>query len=291
MGACKHISHNFSLDKSWMDEFVGEYGFVVSEFNGSIYFQDDENTVKMHHFCEVLKGKFSVLLSNMTIFDNVVFTRRGLDNNTLIVYHDFSNDSNLHTVGGNKYEVGANSDLNFGLIDNRIKTSYQAKLNNHVYSLRLIIDKTFLLESLDKRFDYKYLFDSIEKEGTITYYGSISNVVRLSIQGLNNIDFNAIEFEYHLKSVALKVFHDLLFRFNTMGFLNNSGVSFVDIDSLEISKSFLHSLKGYEFPGLNKLASLSNMSVSSFKTKFKILYGCSPALYFKRMSSGDLCNV
>lgn len=272
------FKHTYSLSPDWQQKFVDELGCTITD-NKIMHFPKEilDGAV---YFIEI-SPDVSVEVVDVILQKPMRFTREKSEEEFWIVYYDLSDSYNNHMVNDVKHTIGYASKLGFGIVDNQISSSYDAKVGDRGYSLRLFIRKEavkafFKKEKIEK--DFKKIFDSNKKK--IFFYGHIDSRSKVVLHDLKQCNMNSFNYEFLLKNAAytiLAYFYERLREDSS----NMKSLFEKDVAAIMKSQDFLLSDLLIPFPGIPLLAEIANMSVSKFVKLYKNIYGKSPALFFK----------
>lgn len=272
------FKHTYTLTPHWRQKYVDELGCTIT----------DENV--MHFPKEVVDGTLyfteispdiSVVVIDAVLQKEMRFTRLKSEEEFWIIYYDLSDSFNSHVVNDAKHRIGYTSKLGFGIVDSQISSSYDAKVGDRAYSLRLFIKKEtvkafFEKEKIEKKF--KFFFDNNKKK--IFFYGHIDSRSKVVLHDLKQHNMEDFNYEFLLKNATYNL---LAYFYERLRDDSSTMRSLLEKDVAAVMKSqnFLLADLLMPFPGIIRLAEIANMSVSKFTSLYKNIYGKSPALFFK----------
>ncbi|WP_306353855.1 helix-turn-helix transcriptional regulator [Flavobacterium sp. '19STA2R22 D10 B1'] len=274
-----NFSHVFSLKPDWQHQLVEGLGCTLKD-NKFLYLPE-ELGVGSSCFLEVLPNDLSVLIIDQTLKKSISFTRESVDEDYWIIYYDLSDECCDHIVDNYSYKVGYQTKLGFGIVDCGVSSSYLAKVDERMYSLRIFIRKS-LLKSFFPDICCEALFNSIfnNRENKMFFYGHIDSRSKVLLYQLKQRKIEEPYYEFLLKSTTL----------NLLGCLVSRMTSFVPITTKHLDKDIEKMLKSQKhllsdlssvFPGIDVLAGIAGMSVSKYKRMYKSIYKTSPGIFFK----------
>ncbi len=275
----KDFNHTFSFSTDWRKKFLDELGGYIESDQRIMSFKPPIAEGETF-FMEIAPG-FAVLLIDAVLNIPLRLVRLPSEGDFWIIYYDLSDDINRHTVNKSNFEVGDSSKFGLGVIDSRIVSSYNIEMGNHLYSLRLFIDKKLMKTYLNKSKlteEFKDVFDRRKKK--IFFYKNIDSRSKVALFNLKQQRINDFYFEFEIKSSAYQLLGYFLERINVE--VAAKMIYEKDAEALEKSQDFLISQLYLSFPGIEKLATKANMSASKYNKAYKAMYGSSPATFFKQ---------
>lgn len=271
------FQHTYSLIPEWQQKFVDYLGGVIE--GDKMQFSSDLISGTTC-FLEV-NPDVSVIIIDSTLKKPLRFTRIPYDSDDFwIINYDLSDSFSKHIVDQVNHKTGYKSKLNFAIIDNKIRSTYIATVNQRIYALRLFIRKsylrTFFTESEFEK-DFKDVFD--DKKNKMFFYGHIDSRSKLILYNLKQQSIDSPNFKFLLKGTAYDLLGYLIERLNIK---MPSGIYFEkDIDAVMRSQEHLLSNLLIPFPGMQSLADIANMSLTKYGKLYNNIFGMSPSLFFK----------
>ncbi|MCD0476332.1 helix-turn-helix transcriptional regulator [Flavobacterium sp. EDS] len=272
------FEHTYSLKPYWQQKYVDELGCTIT--NEKVMHFPKEIVDGTLYFTEI-SPDVSVVVIDAILQKEMRFTRLKSEEEFWIIYYDLSDNFNSHVVNDVKHRIGYTSKLGFGIVDSQISSSYDAKVGDRAYSLRLFIKKDavkafFEKEKIEKGF--KNIFDNNKKK--LFFYGHIDSRSKVLLHDLKQYNMESFNYEFLLKNATYTL---LGYFYERLRDDSSTMKSLFEKDVVAVMKSqdFLLSDLLIPFPGIIKLAEIANMSVSKFSSLYKNIYGKSPALFFK----------
>lgn len=277
-GLSSEFKHIYSLEPDWLQKFVDDLGCTIIN-NRIMHFPKD--TADGTAYFIKISSDVSVFVFDMVLHKLMRLTREKTDEEFWIIYYDLSDSFSNHVVNDVKHSIGYDSKLGFGIVDNQIGSSYDAKVGARVYSLRLFIRKTavkafFKKEKIEK--NYKKIFDTNKKN--VFFYGHIDSRSKVVLYDLKQYNMDSYNYEFILKNVSYNLLTYFYERLRDDSY-NMESLLEKDVDAVMKCQEFLLSDLLKPFPGILMLAEIANMSASKFTNVYKNMYGKSPALFFK----------
>lgn len=289
--------YHYTLGPEWQQQIVDGIGATLKDnkiltMPGNIA---DGGSI----FLEVTPG-LSVLLLDMTFKVPVAITRIPTDHNYYMVYFDIGDEITTHIIGNTVHKAGYHAKLGMGFMDCSMKGVIMPPIGKRSYSLRLFIDKGHLKELAASTRDLEtnnLLFD--ESKNTLLFYSHIDSRSKILLSQLKEDDLTSPSFELKLKSTALYLLGYLVERASRFEPIINK-LSNQDIDRIFLTSEYLMANLLSEFPGLQKMADMAEMSVSKYKGLFKKILKDSPNQFFlneklllaqQLLSSGNFSSV
>ncbi|MCV9931570.1 AraC family transcriptional regulator [Flavobacterium sp. LS1R47] len=271
------FKHIYSLTPEWRQDFINYLGGTIVD--EKMYFSEKWSRGSSF-FLEILPD-VSVIIIDTIVNRPILLTRMASDDDFWIVYYDLSDSFSKHIVEDVNHKIGYKSKLNFGIVDNKIGSSYLATVGERFYSLRLLIRKSYIKTFFtDAEFekDFKDVFD--DKKKKMFFYGHIDSRSKVILHSLKQNKIDDPNYEFILKGAAFTLLGYLIER------LNSKMPSMVahlekDIEAVMLSQQHLLSNLLVPFPGIELLANNANMSSTKYRTLYNTIFGVSPALYFK----------
>lgn len=271
------FKHIYSLTSEWRQEFIDHLGGKIVEER--MYFSE-ELASGSSCFLEILPD-VSVVIVDSVLNRPMRFTRLPSEDDFWIVYYDLSDNFSKHTVEDINHKIGYKSKLNFGIVDNKISSSYLANVGERFYSLRLLIRKSYIKTFFsDAEFDqdFKDVFDDNKKK--MFFYGHIDSRSKVILHSLKQNNIDDPNYEFVLKGAAFTLLGYLVERLNSK--MPGMGTHMEkDIEAVMLSQKYLLSNLSIPFPGIEFLANKANMSSTKFRTLYNTIFGMSPVQYFK----------
>ncbi|MCP1994674.1 helix-turn-helix transcriptional regulator [Flavobacterium sp. HSC-61S13] len=272
------FKHTFSLSPQWRQKFVDELGATILN-NPSIMEFDKKMASGNCFFTEIIPG-LSVLLIDAVINTPIEFTRLASEDDFWIIYFDLSDTLNKHRINKHNFEIGDRSKFGLGVLDSHISSTYVADEHSCIYSLRIFIDKKLVAESLKKidlNQQFKGVFDRNKKK--VFFYKHIDSRSKIELFSLKKQSIKGPNYDLKIKST---VYNLLAYFFERASEVSTAKVTYEkDVEAINRSQDFLISNLYHPFPGIDELSRIANMSASKYNKLYKIIYGMSPASYFK----------
>ncbi|KIA92683.1 MULTISPECIES: helix-turn-helix domain-containing protein [unclassified Flavobacterium] len=271
------FKHIYSLTPEWRQKFVDYLGGAI--VNQTMYFSP-ETASGSSYFLEI-SPDVSVVTIDSVLNRPIRFTRLPSEDDFWIVYYDLSDSYSKHIVEDVNHKIGYKSKLNFGIVDNKIGSSYLATVGDRFYSLRLFIRKSYIKTFFcDGEFeqDFKDVFD--DKKKKMFFYGHIDSRSKVILHSLKQKNINSSNYEFILKGAVFTLLGYLIERLNSK--MPSAGSHLEkDIAAVMLSQQHLLSNLLFPFPGIEFLANSANMSPTKYRTLYNTIFGTSPALFFK----------
>jgi AraC-like DNA-binding protein len=289
--------YHYTLGPEWQQQIVAQFGAILTD--NKVMIMPEGIASGGSIFLEVLPG-LSVLLLDMTFHVPVAMIRIPTDHNYYMVYFDIGDEITTHIVEDSIHKAGYHSKLGMSFMDANSKGTIMPPVGERSYSLRLFIEKEYLKElgaSTRELSVNNQLFD--ETKNTLFFYSHIDSRSKVLLNNLKEQSFTNPSFELKLKSTALYLLGYLVERVSRFEPIINK-LSQQDIDNVLKTSQYLLDHLLDEFPGLQKMADLSGMSVSKYKILFKKILKESPNNFFlneklllaqKLLQSGDFTSV
>lgn len=270
--------YHYTLGPEWLDQLIIGLGASV----------EDNKLIKLPKniaagsamFLQVIPG-LSVLLMDMTFHLPVAMCRSAKEENMYMAYYDMGQEITTHLLYGQAHRVGYNSSLGLAFMDGNIPGTIMPPVGERSYSLRLLIDKTFLKKiagpNQTEEINAK-LFDG--SKNTLFFYSHIDSRSKVLLNRLNCYSSENISFEYHLKSTALQLLAYLVERAARFEPIINK-LSEHDLKAVSLTADYLLKNLLSEFPGLGQLAEMAGMSLSKYKVLFKKIFKETPNTFFQ----------
>jgi AraC-like DNA-binding protein len=271
------FKHVYSLTPEWRQEFINYFeGRIIDE---KMYFSEKWSNGATC-FLEILPD-VSVVIIDTILNKPIRFTRIPSEDDFWIVYYDLSDSYSKHIVEDVNHKIGYKSKLNFGIVDNKIGSSYLATVGERFYSLRLFIRKSYIKTFFcDAEFvqDFKDVFD--DEKLKMFFYGHIDSRSKVILHSLKQNKIDNPNYEFVLKGVAFTLLGYLIERLSSK--MPSMGVHLEkDIEAVMVSQQYLLSNLLVPFPGIESLAKSANMSSTKYRTLYNTIFDMSPALFFK----------
>lgn len=269
--------YHYTLGPEWQQQIVAGIGATL--IDNKILTMPEHIADGGSIFLEVTPG-LSVLLLDMTFKVPVAITRVPTDHNYYMVYFDIGDEITTHIIGNTVHKAGYHAKLGMGFMDCSMKGVLMPPVGKRSYSLRLLIEKSHLKELAASTRDLEtnnLLFD--ETKNTLFFYSHIDSRSKILLSQLKENDFHSPSFELKLKSTALYLLGYLLERASRFEPIINK-LSTQDIDRIFLTSEYLMANLLSEFPGLQKMADMAEMSVSKYKGLFKKILKDSPNQFF-----------
>lgn len=272
------FKHTFSLSPGWRQKFVDELSAKILD-NQKIMEFDKTMATGYCYFTEIIPG-LSVLLIDTVINAPIEFTRLASVDDFWIIYFDLSDNLNKHKIYKYNFEIGDRSNFGLGVIDSHISSTYFADEDSRIYSLRIFIDKKLVeqrLKNCDLNEQFKGVFNRNKKK--IFFYKHIDSRSKIELFTLKKQFVKDPNYELKIKST---VYNLLAYFFERASEVSTAKVTYEkDIEAINRSQEFLISNLYHPFPGIEDLSRIANMSASKYNKLYKLIYGMSPASYFK----------
>lgn len=272
------FKHTFSLSPQWRQKFVDELDAKILEDHRIMAF-DEKMASGYCYFTEIIPG-LSVLLIDAVINAPIEFTRLSSEDDFWIIYFHLSDSLNKHRIYQHNFEIGDHSKFGLGVIDSHISSTYCAGEQSSIYSLRIFIDKKLAAESLkniELHEQFKGVFNRNKKK--IFFYKHIDSRSKIELFTLKKQSINDANYELKIKST---VYNLLAYFFERVSEVSTTKVTYEkDVEAINRSQEFLISNLYQPFPGIDELSRIANMSASKYNKLYKLIYGMSPASYFK----------
>lgn len=269
--------YHYTLGPEWQQQIVNGIGATLTD--NKILTMPENIADGGSIFLEVTPG-LSVLLLDMTFKVPVAITRVPTDHPYYMVYFDMGDEITTHIIGNTVHKAGYHSKLGMGFMDSGTKGVIMPPIGQRSYSLRLFIEKTYLKELAATTRDLEtnnLLFD--ESKNTLFFYSHIDSRSKVLLSQLKEYDFHSPSFELKLRSTALYLLGYLVERASRFEPIINK-LSSQDIDRIFLTSQYLMDHLLSEFPGLQKMADMAEMSVSKYKGLFKKMLKDSPNQFF-----------
>ncbi|MBB2149043.1 helix-turn-helix transcriptional regulator [Pedobacter gandavensis] len=269
--------YHYTLGPEWQQQIVDAIGATLTD--NKILTMPENIAHGGSIFLEVTPG-LSVLLLDMTFKVPVAITRIPTDHQYYMVYFDIGDEITTHIIGNAVHRAGYHAKLGMGFMDCNTKGIIMPPVEQRSYSLRLFIQKDYLKELAASTRDLEtnnLLFD--ESKNTLFFYSHIDSRSKILLSQLKEIDFNAASFDLKLKSTALYLLGYLVERASRFEPIINK-LSDHDIEQIFKTSEYLLANLLEEFPGLQKMAEMAEMSVSKYKGLFKKILKDSPNQFF-----------
>ncbi|MCX2451610.1 AraC family transcriptional regulator [Pedobacter sp. PLR] len=289
--------YHYTLGPEWQHQIVDGIGATLKD--NKILTMPENIADGGSIFLEVTPG-LSVLLLDMTFKVPVAITRVPTDQNYYMVYFDIGDEITTHIIGNTVHKAGYHAKLGMGFMDCSMKGVIMPPVGQRSYSLRLFIEKGHMKELAASTRDLEtnnLLFD--ESKNTLLFYSHIDSRSKILLSQLKENDFISPSFELKLKSTALYLLGYLVERASRFEPIINK-LSHQDIERVFQTSGYLMANLQAEFPGLQKMADMADMSVSKYKGLFKKILKDSPNQFFLNeklllaqqfLQSGNFNNV
>ncbi|WP_316839989.1 AraC family transcriptional regulator [Pedobacter gandavensis] len=269
--------YHYTLGPEWQQQIVNGIGATLTD--NKILTMPESIADGGSIFLEVTPG-LSVLLMDMTFKVPVAITRIPTDHKYYMAYFDIGDEITTHIIGDTVHRAGYHAKLGMGFMDCSSKGVLMPPIGQRSYSLRLLIEKNHLKELAGSTRDQEtnnLLFD--ETKNTLFFYSHIDSRSKILLSQLKENDYSSPSFELKLKSTALYLLGYLVERASRFEPIINK-LSNQDIERVFLTSEYLMANLLYEFPGLQKMADMAEMSVSKYKGLFKKILKDSPNQFF-----------
>ncbi|WP_316734419.1 AraC family transcriptional regulator [Pedobacter aquatilis] len=273
----KVFPYHYTLEPNWQVQFANILGAKL--IDNKIIELPEKLGKGSSIFLQVMPG-LSVFLLDMTFKIPVSIVRTPTDQQIYMAYFDMGDEITTHLLDGTIHRVGYNAKLGLAFMDSTVKGVIMPPVNERCYSLRLIIDKKIIREFLYQKKGMEISDKLLDHScNTLFFYSHIDSRSKHLLNNLKNISFNEPSFQLKLKSTALFIFSYLLERASEFKTTYNK-LSETDINNITKTSDYLLDNLLKEFPGLDFLAAMAEMSVSKYKTLFKKILKDSPNKFF-----------
>ena len=275
----RKFEHIDAIETIWAQKFIDELGFSLKDnkyllapekvWDGGIYF-------KYFH-----KG-FALAVVDYIAKEKIEFIKKPAENiDFYYIMYDLSEGKNQHTIDSKPYEMGKNSDFNFGFLEGNTERRVIPEIGKRTFSFRILVSKTFFNELLK---EYSSgAFNDILQENLVKhlhFYGYADSKSKILLEQLTRRRLGDNNYEL----LALSLAHKILGNFMKSLVKTNTFImkhSKADHDAIIHIKKYLDENLTSLFEGIDALASKAGMSASKFKLLFKEMYGITPANYHK----------
>ncbi|MGJ1265547.1 helix-turn-helix transcriptional regulator [Sphingobacterium spiritivorum] len=286
----RHIKHSYSMSADWMYQ-------VAHAFDTEII-DNKRSTIPQQHgtggtiFLEIIPG-LSIQLVDLIYTVPIKVTRTPTKEDMYVVYYDISDNFNQHIIDGTEHKVGYSSKFGMGFTDGKAESTFIPAIGKRNFYLRLFIAKSLLHSMLSEckpAHEIELIFDKSKK--VLSYYQHMESATQVLLNELKNRSFDDPAFELLLRGASLQVFTNLVKRIR----LYDDELYKLpqqDLDNMDKSIAYMTNDLQMDFPGIQKLAEISGMSTSKYKTLFKKIMKDTPQQFFlneKLLLAKDLLN-
>ncbi|MGJ1445546.1 helix-turn-helix transcriptional regulator [Sphingobacterium spiritivorum] len=286
----RHIKHSYSMSADWMYQAAHAFDTEIID--------NKRSTIPQQHgtggtiFLEIIPG-LSIQLVDLIYTVPIKVTRTPTKEDMYVVYYDISDNFNQHIIDGTEHKVGYSSKFGMGFTDGKAESTFIPAIGKRNFYLRLFIAKSLLHSMLSEckpAHEIELIFDKSKK--VLSYYQHMESATQVLLNELKNRSFDDPAFELLLRGASLQVFTNLVKRIR----LYDDELYKLpqqDLDNMDKSIAYMTNDLQMDFPGIQKLAEISGMSTSKYKTLFKKIMKDTPQQFFlneKLLLAKDLLN-
>lgn len=277
------LSHTYTLTANWQKQFTEQ---LVEQLGAELI---EDKLLLMpkkiadggFYFTGVIPG-LSVVIWDLRFKKAIRINRLKSDDDLYIIHYNLDDGMNLIDIQGVKDKLGYKANLGLGVFDNVVDKVFQPIVGERVFAMRLLVAKDLLNFSVINRAKSELDKRKVKKsKNSVFFYDHIDSESMLIIHDIKNKSFHDPAFDIYLKGVVLRLLGTFIDRYSSQAPMLYS-MPEKEIEFLNITKEYLLANLFANFPGIQFLANMANMSVSKYTSSFKKMFVNTPNSFFMR---------
>ncbi|MBF7091280.1 helix-turn-helix transcriptional regulator [Flavobacterium sp. ALJ2] len=275
------VSHTYTLTADWQKQFtqllVQQLG---AELKGDKLLLMPKNIADGgFYFTGIIPG-LSVVIWDLKFKKSINIKSLKSDDDLYIIHYDLSDGMNLINIQGDK--TGCKTNLGLGVFDNVVDKVFQPIIGERIFAIRLLVAKDLLNFSVINGVQRERNKRKAKKNtNNVFFYDHIDSESMLIIHDIKNKSFQDPTFDIYLKGVVLRLLGTFIDRYSDQASILHY-IPEKEIEFLNITKEYLLDNLSANFPGIQFLANMANMSVSKYTSSFKKMFVNTPNHFFMR---------
>lgn len=277
------LSHTYTLKADWHKQFSQQ---LVEQFGAELI--DDKLLIMpksiadgSFYYTEVVSG-LSVVIWDLIFKKPIKISRYKSDENLYVIHYNFNDGMNLVDIKEQNDKIGYKTDSGLGVFENVVDKTFQPIIGERIFAMRLLVTKDLLnfsvINSAKREFDKR---KEKKNKDSIFFNDVIDSESMLILHDLRNKSFQNPVFDIYLKGVAHKLLGIFIDRYSSQA-PKLHYITEKEIEFLNSTKKYLLDNLSVNFPGIQFLAKMANMSVSKYTILFKKMFSTSPNKFFIR---------
>ncbi|OXA83074.1 AraC family transcriptional regulator [Flavobacterium hercynium] len=272
----KNVTHRYGVELDWVQDYAE---ILDGKVEGNFIILPDEIHTGFRYFLNCENG-ISAQFMDLVYNTDICFRQVNESDDFVAVYYNLTEGEAIFVDNDVQNHLGR-WNYNLSFIDSSLPHDYIVKQGSKVISLCIFIKKEIIKGYLEKNPSLKNQIENIfdPKQNTIVKLTRMSNKSFHILMNLHSKNVREESFSFHLKAAVQFLLADYI-EAMTLDQIVIDTVNEFDLKDIIKSQAYLIKNIDYVFPGIDFLASESNMSASKYKTLFRKITGLTPNAFF-----------